>query len=309
MRLSSSPARWVALAVVAGVLVAAALSVGPLGAVGAQSSGGIGITDIQADAPGEESENLRNETVTITNGLDTSVDLMGYTLDYGFNEQTFLFEESLVLESGDSVTVQTGGEKGEVTSTNTSSGTMFTIQAGFDSPVLNNDGETVTLRNVDGNVEDQVSYGDASTGGTTTVATEAPETANRTGPQTPVGSPNENVTPGTADPVQEQNETTEDDTDTTTEKDTTTSEDGGATTMEAPSDGGADSDDGADGKAKDTDAPSDGADGKAKQDSEDGGSDGKAKQDGEDRAADDGDGKAKQPSDGADGGNGKAKLS
>lgn len=157
----------------------------------------------------------------------------------------------------------------------------------------------------------------------TPATTEPAETAAEEGPQTPAGSPNENVTPGTADPSQEQDgsETTTvatevpntgtddpvetqqpDKADLTTgtndpsqeQDDTTTTTDAGTTTT---------TDVGEDGKAKQS--SDGGADGKAKQDDGmDDGGDGKAKQGG-----DDGDGQAGDGGgDGAAGGNGKAKM-
>jgi hypothetical protein len=110
------------------------------------STAPLAITEIQADAPGEERENLNGEFVTITNTGEEDVDLTDYTVTFG-DGQEYTFE-SVTLDAGDSVTVHVGS--GDDTDSD--------VYAGYEAPVLNNDDpDTVTLIDADGDELDSES--------------------------------------------------------------------------------------------------------------------------------------------------------
>ncbi|MFC7096017.1 lamin tail domain-containing protein [Halobaculum marinum] len=102
---------------------------------------GVVIADITADAAGDDGENLNGETVTLHNRGDAAVDLSGWTLTdaAGF---AYEFPEGTVLAADATLTLHVGG--GDDTDTD--------LYWGRSRPTLNNDGETVTLRDSDGTV-------------------------------------------------------------------------------------------------------------------------------------------------------------
>ena len=126
------------------------------------------ITDIQADASGDDSENLNGESVTILverggRSLDeienaSEVNVSGYTLDYGDEGQVYDIEANTV-PLGTQFAISTGGGTDLVEA---SFPPTYLLHANFSEPVLNNEGDTVTLRDADGNVVDQVTYGNAN---------------------------------------------------------------------------------------------------------------------------------------------------
>lgn len=102
---------------------------------------GVVISDVHADAEGADGENLNDEYVVVTNRGDESVDLSGWTLTEAAG-RTYTFAEGTTLAAGASVTVHVGaGEDGD--------GHRYW---GRSSPLLNNGGETVTLRDASGEV-------------------------------------------------------------------------------------------------------------------------------------------------------------
>jgi len=102
---------------------------------------GIVVSRIHADAEGEDGENLNDEYVVLTNRGDEAVDLSGWTLsdEAGF---TYEFPDGVTLAAGASVTLHVGS--GEDTETD--------LYWGRGRPTLNNDGETVILRDASGTV-------------------------------------------------------------------------------------------------------------------------------------------------------------
>jgi chemotaxis protein histidine kinase CheA len=110
------------------------------------STAPLAITEIQADAPGEERENLNGEFVTITSTGEETVDLTDYTVAFD-DGQEYTFE-SVTLGAGDSVTVHVGS--GDDTGSD--------VYAGYEAPVLNNDDpDAVTLIDADGDELDSES--------------------------------------------------------------------------------------------------------------------------------------------------------
>ena len=298
MQLSNSLAQRAAIIVVAGVLVAAALTVGPLGAVGAQEDGGVtptpsggeddpydcgdfntteGLLEVYGTGD-EDPSNLDGDD----DGLPCEEDFpvlapsesedVPLTINYTVNPTTISPGESFRVNA----TVRnTGDEVQESVVITLVNGTIFATSIGDIAP-----GETK-------NISTPVDYGifeprtniEERGSGTVTVNNLEPTTITLEENQTTTEEPS---SPTVTSPTMTTTTATDTDTDTDTTTsaptDTATTED--TTTETTTSEDGGTDGDGADGKAKDTATPSDGADGKAK-----------------------------QPSDGADGGNGKAKLS
>ncbi|WP_435066008.1 lamin tail domain-containing protein [Halobaculum sp. EA56] len=105
---------------------------------------GVVIARIHADAEGDDAENLNDEYVVLANRGEEAVDLSGWTLAdaAGF---TYEFPEGTTLAPGASLTLHVGS--GEDTEAD--------LYWGRSRPTLNNDGETVTLRDADGSVVDE----------------------------------------------------------------------------------------------------------------------------------------------------------
>lgn len=110
------------------------------------SSNNIEIETIHEDAQGSEYDNLDDEYVTLRNGGDRDVDMDGYTLEDD-DSHVYTFED-FTLDAGASVTVYTGS------GTDTDSELFW----GLDSPVWNNGGDTVYVRDTSGGVVVKQSY-------------------------------------------------------------------------------------------------------------------------------------------------------
>ncbi|WP_313695368.1 lamin tail domain-containing protein [Halorarum halobium] len=105
------------------------------------SETGVVISKLHADAEGPDGENLTDEYVVVTNRGEDPVELAGWTLAEAAG-RTYTFPGSTTLAAGESVTVHVGeGTDGD--------GHLYW---GRTSPILNNDGETVTLRDASGAV-------------------------------------------------------------------------------------------------------------------------------------------------------------
>ena len=110
------------------------------------STADIAVTDIHADAAGDDRENLGDEYVVVTNRGDEVVDLAGWQLtDESGIRYTF---PTTTLDAGESVTVYTGAGHDSATERYWDAG----------RPVWNNDGDTVRLLRPDGTVATEVSY-------------------------------------------------------------------------------------------------------------------------------------------------------
>ena len=108
----------------------------------------IEITDVQANAPGSDDENLNGEFVTLQNTGDTAVDLSEFILSFeGGGSQNYTFG-SVRLGAGETITVRNGS--GEDTDS--------TLYTGFDGGVLNNSNpDLVVIANHEGIIIDQES--------------------------------------------------------------------------------------------------------------------------------------------------------
>ena len=121
-------------------------------ACGASDLDGVEIVvDVEADAPGDDSVNLNGEWVRFTNGGSESVDLDGWEVADESASHRYTFDD-LELDPGASVTLFSGCGADDATS-------RYWCVSG--SAVWNNDGDTVFLRDRNGNVVTSRSYGES----------------------------------------------------------------------------------------------------------------------------------------------------
>jgi micrococcal nuclease len=114
-------------------------------------SGDIAVT-INADAPGDDAQNLNGEWVRFTNDGVAPVDLDGWEVADESSSNRYRFAE-VRLDPGESVTLYSGCGADEVTR-------RYWCASG--GGVWNNDGDTVFLRDPSGNLVLAESYGDSS---------------------------------------------------------------------------------------------------------------------------------------------------
>lgn len=107
---------------------------------GGDGSGQLAIADIQPEGD--------DETITLQNTGGSAIDLSGYTVVFD-DDQTYTIG-GVTLGAGETLTVHTGE----------GSDSASDVYAGFGRSVLNNDGDTVTIRDDSGTVVAQQSYGD-----------------------------------------------------------------------------------------------------------------------------------------------------
>jgi len=105
------------------------------------STGELVIEEVHADADGDDRENLNDEYVVVTNSGDESLDLSGWTIEDEVGA-TYRFTEGVSLEGDASIVIHTGS--------GTDTATDFYWGSG--SPVWNNAGDTVIIRNDQGEI-------------------------------------------------------------------------------------------------------------------------------------------------------------
>ncbi|PSP88206.1 hypothetical protein BRC90_07980 [Halobacteriales archaeon QS_4_69_34] len=156
------------------VIVAVALLVGASGAFAQWENppDPVKINGVQADAPGDDSENLNEEFIALQ--LEGSVEEMslitleGYTVSYGDSGQEYTFDRG--FGPGSTIILHTGtGED-----TLKPGQAVHDRYANLSEPVLDNDGDVITIRDTEGNIVDQVSYGDQSSSDGTTEEPSSP---------------------------------------------------------------------------------------------------------------------------------------
>jgi micrococcal nuclease len=108
---------------------------------GATGSGQFGTAQIHEDARGDEYDNLNDEYVVFENTGGEALDLSGWTVEDEAGA-TYEFPTGFTLQPGDEVTLHTGS--GQDTSTD--------LYWGYERPIWNNSGDTVIVKNTDGNV-------------------------------------------------------------------------------------------------------------------------------------------------------------
>ncbi|WP_436931493.1 lamin tail domain-containing protein [Halosimplex halobium] len=106
------------------------------------------VSNVHADAEGNDHENLNDEYIELTNNRDSGIDMTGWTLSDSA-DHTYSFPDGFTLDSGDSVTIYTGS----------GSDSSSKLYWGRDSAVWNNGGDTVIVTNDNGErvVEDEYS--------------------------------------------------------------------------------------------------------------------------------------------------------
>ncbi|MFC5367208.1 lamin tail domain-containing protein [Salinirubrum litoreum] len=114
---------------------------------GGTPTGQLEITEINADAEGDDGENLNDEYVVFENTGDGPLDIGGWTVSDEAGK-TYTVPSGVTLEAGSQVTLHTGS--GEDTATD--------LYWGQGSPVWNNGGDTVIVRNSDGDIVREEQY-------------------------------------------------------------------------------------------------------------------------------------------------------
>ncbi|MFC6824277.1 lamin tail domain-containing protein [Halopelagius fulvigenes] len=110
-------------------------------------SASISLAEVNADAAGDENENLDDEYVVFRNTGDSAADLSGWTVEDAAGH-TYAFPEGFTLGAGESVTLRTG----------TDEDTETDLYWGSQRAVWNNGGDTVTLRDESGAVVFEEAY-------------------------------------------------------------------------------------------------------------------------------------------------------
>jgi micrococcal nuclease len=117
-----------------------------LGSGSGSGDGRLRVVEVNADAPGDDNENLGEEYVVLENAGEEPLDLSGWTVT-DEADHTYSFGE-FALGPGERVTLHTGS--------GTDSGTS--VYWGRSRAVWNNGGDTVTVRDADGDVAAERSY-------------------------------------------------------------------------------------------------------------------------------------------------------
>jgi len=103
------------------------------------TGGELGIETIHADAEGDDRENLNDEYIVFANAGDEPLDLSGWTVEDEAGKQ-YTFPDGFTLGPGATVTLRTGS----------GTDTQTELYWGAGSPVWNNDGDTITVTEPDG---------------------------------------------------------------------------------------------------------------------------------------------------------------
>ena len=104
-----------------------------------ESGEALEVATINADAEGDDRENLNDEYVVFENTGDEPIDLSGWTVK-DEADQSYEFPEGFTLDAGGTVTLRTGS----------GTDTETELYWGSGSPIWNNDGDTVIVSNGEG---------------------------------------------------------------------------------------------------------------------------------------------------------------
>jgi micrococcal nuclease len=110
-------------------------------------SGNVEVASIHEDADGNDNENLNDEYVTFENTGSSDVDMSGWTVS-DEADHVYTFPSGFTLGAGESVTLYTGS------GTDTDSELYW----GENGAVWNNGGDTVFVKNSDGDTVEEYSY-------------------------------------------------------------------------------------------------------------------------------------------------------
>ena len=103
------------------------------------------VSNIHADAEGDDHNNLNDEYIELTNEGSSSIEMTGWTLSDEANH-VYDFPSGFTLEPGDSVTIYTGSGSDSDPQLYWGSGSAVWNNGGDTVIVTNNDGETVIQR-------------------------------------------------------------------------------------------------------------------------------------------------------------------
>ncbi|MFC4406703.1 lamin tail domain-containing protein [Haloarchaeobius iranensis] len=122
-------------------------SVAPATDIATDGGGELSLVDINADAEGNDNENLNDEYVVLENSGNATLDLSGWELvdEAG---KTFAFPDGFTLAPGERVTIHSGSGTDSATD----------LYWGQETAVWNNAGDTVIVRTDDGTVVIEESY-------------------------------------------------------------------------------------------------------------------------------------------------------
>lgn len=109
----------------------------------AASAASVYISAINFDAPGNDNYNPNGEWVKITNQGNEAVDMTGWTISDEGNKHVYMIPY-FVLHPGATVTVYTGSGVNS----------YIELYMGFGKAIWNNDGDTCTLKDKNGNIID-----------------------------------------------------------------------------------------------------------------------------------------------------------
>ncbi len=129
------------LTITAGGTTTAAATATPTTDGGANAAPSLSVVEINADAQGDDRENLNDEYVVFENTGDAPIDLSGWTVEDAAGAR-YAFPEGFTLDPGERVTLHTGSGNDTETDLYWSRG----------SPVWNNDGDTVIVRSDNGTI-------------------------------------------------------------------------------------------------------------------------------------------------------------
>ena len=96
----------------------------------------LAVAEINADASGDDRENLNDEYIVLENTGSTALDMGGWTVTDDADHR-YTFPEGFTLEAGATVTLHTGS----------GTDTATELYWGAGSPIWNNAGDTITVRN------------------------------------------------------------------------------------------------------------------------------------------------------------------
>ncbi|QSG09579.1 Metal-dependent hydrolase of the beta-lactamase superfamily II [Halapricum desulfuricans] len=108
---------------------------------------GLTVTQIHADAAGDDRENLNDEYVVFTNSGDSTLDLAGWTIADAAGH-TYTVPAGVSLDPGAELVLRTGS----------GTDTATELYWGSGSPIWNNNGDTVIVRNSTGSIVIEEDY-------------------------------------------------------------------------------------------------------------------------------------------------------
>jgi len=119
----------------------------PVATDGGTTEGELALQTINADAEGNDRENLNDEYLVFENTGESALDISGWTISDAAGA-TYTVPDDTTLGAGESLTLYTGS----------GTDTEAALYWGSGSPIWNNAGDTVTVQNSEGNTVLQETY-------------------------------------------------------------------------------------------------------------------------------------------------------